>query len=166
MTHSDSSGPGTNLVKKAIYAMVEGDCDEVSLIAGLTVLTHVISHVGYVRVCPEHFCKYSLLKSHNSHKSMLDRERQNSLTVVVTVTPDGCTPRCEGRHGHEKNRSGVTCLCRVQITDHRADVSDQQLLTEKYSNSDIMTKMQNTVQVGRLLQSDVPVFWSAGCLGD
>lgn len=25
----DSSVPGTNLVKKAIYAMVEGDCDEV-----------------------------------------------------------------------------------------------------------------------------------------
>lgn len=30
VTDVDSSLSGTNLVKKAIFAMVEGDCDEVS----------------------------------------------------------------------------------------------------------------------------------------
>lgn len=32
VTDVDSSVSGTNLVKKAIYAMVEGDCDEVRYI--------------------------------------------------------------------------------------------------------------------------------------
>lgn len=35
---------GTNLVKKAIYAMVEGDCDEVSL----HVLFYRFAHILYI----------------------------------------------------------------------------------------------------------------------
>lgn len=44
---SDFSFLGTNLVKKAIYAMVEGDCDEVSR-AGLFPREDYVTSVSFI----------------------------------------------------------------------------------------------------------------------
>uniref|UniRef100_A0A7N8X805 N-alpha-acetyltransferase 30, NatC catalytic subunit n=1 Tax=Mastacembelus armatus TaxID=205130 RepID=A0A7N8X805_9TELE len=51
VTDLDSSVPGTNLVKKAIYAMVEGDCDEVVLETEITNKSalKLYENLGFVR---------------------------------------------------------------------------------------------------------------------
>lgn len=79
ITDLDSSMSGTNLVKKAIYAMVEGDCDEVRHMPHFATrgLSNPVTHLAffklYFNACFAPTCPGFIMPDSGTHSQALSQ---------------------------------------------------------------------------------------------
>lgn len=96
ITDLDSSTSGTNLVKKAIYAMVEGDCDEVRYMPHFATrglfnpFTHLFFFKLYFNTCFVPTCPGFIMPDSGTHSQALSQRHFIHIVNIGSRLEGSC----------------------------------------------------------------------------